>query len=109
MLQNSALRRICTETLQVEQPQFINMNRLSAVALAHLSAQLRFDGALFPSLDEFQVALVLGFAGFPRCSRFIFCFCFCYFADSLSSRQVHMRWVQSHLVLGTHLYPFFHH
>ncbi|KAI0700772.1 tubulin alpha [Cytidiella melzeri] len=62
MVDNEAIYDICKNRLGVQQPSFINLNRLIAQVVSSVTASLRFDGSLNVDLNEFQTNLV----PFPR-------------------------------------------
>jgi len=55
---NEALYEIATQTLEVQSPTYLNLNRMMAQVTSSLTASLRFDGALNVDLNEFQTNLV---------------------------------------------------
>ena len=59
---NEAIFDICKQKLGVQQPSFLNLNRLIAQVVSSVTASLRFDGSLNVDLNEFQTNLV----PFPR-------------------------------------------
>ncbi|PAA84737.1 hypothetical protein BOX15_Mlig029723g3 [Macrostomum lignano] len=55
---NEALYDICRRGLDIERPNYTNLNRLLSQVLSAVTASLRFDGALNVDLAEFQTNLV---------------------------------------------------
>lgn len=55
---NEALYDICRNKLEIERPNYTNLNRLVAQVISSMTASLRFDGALNVDLPEFQTNLV---------------------------------------------------
>jgi len=55
---NEAQYNICRRSLGIEQPTYVNLNRLIAQVISSMTASLRFDGALNVDMSEFQVNLV---------------------------------------------------
>lgn len=58
MLDNEAIYDICKRSLDIETPNYTNLNRLVAQVISSLTASLRFDGALNVDINEFQTNLV---------------------------------------------------
>lgn len=55
---NEALYRICSRGLDIPNPSYLNLNRLTAQTISSITASLRFHGALNVDLNEFQTNLV---------------------------------------------------
>mmetsp|Transcript_36110 Transcript_36110/g.70987 ORF Transcript_36110/g.70987 Transcript_36110/m.70987 type:complete len:452 (+) Transcript_36110:105-1460(+) len=62
LLDNQALYNICSRAFGVENPRYINLNRLVAQTLSSLTTSLRFKGEINCDLSEFRTNLV----PFPR-------------------------------------------
>lgn len=62
LMDNEALYDICSLKLDVEDPTYVNLNRILAQVVSSLTAALRFDGSINVELSEFQTNLV----PFPR-------------------------------------------
>lgn len=62
LVDNQALYDICRQSLNIERPNYTNLNRLLAQIVSSVTASLRFDGKLNVDLNEFQMNLV----PFPR-------------------------------------------
>ncbi|XP_075231804.1 tubulin alpha chain-like [Lycorma delicatula] len=62
MADNEAIYDICKKQLNIERPNYKNLNRLVGQVVSSITASLRFDGALNVDLSEFQTNLV----PFPR-------------------------------------------
>lgn len=58
MVDNEAIYEICRRSLDVEQPSYVNLNRLISQVVSSITASLRFNGALNVDLTEFQTNLV---------------------------------------------------
>jgi len=58
LLDNEAIYDICKKSLDIERPNYTNLNRLVAQVISSLTASLRFDGALNVDINEFQTNLV---------------------------------------------------
>ena len=58
MVDNEAIYDICRRNLDIERPNYINLNRLIGQIVSSITASLRFDGALNVDLTEFQTNLV---------------------------------------------------
>lgn len=58
MVDNEAIYDICKRNLDIERPDYLNLNRLIAQVVSSITASLRFDGALNVDLTEFQTNLV---------------------------------------------------
>jgi len=58
MVDNEAIYDLCRRNLDVERPNYINLNRLISQVVSSITASLRFDGALNVDLNEFQTNLV---------------------------------------------------
>jgi len=58
MMDNQAVFDLCREKLDVEWPNYYNLNRLVAQAVSSFTGSLRFDGSLNVDLNEFQTNLV---------------------------------------------------
>lgn len=62
LMDNEALYDICSAKLDVEDPTYIDLNRILAQVVSSLTAAMRFDGSINVDLSEFQTNLV----PFPR-------------------------------------------
>lgn len=62
MFDNEAIYDICQRNLCIEQPSYIDLNRLIAQIVSSITASLRFEGMLNVDLNDFQTNLV----PFPR-------------------------------------------
>ena len=62
MVDNQALFDICQKRLQVDRPNYSNLNRLVSQVVSSITASLRYEGSLNVDLTEFQTNLV----PFPR-------------------------------------------
>uniref|UniRef100_A0A224XCF9 Tubulin alpha chain n=1 Tax=Panstrongylus lignarius TaxID=156445 RepID=A0A224XCF9_9HEMI len=58
MADNEAIYDICKRSLDIENPTYINLNRLIGQIVSSITASLRFAGALNVDLAEFQTNLV---------------------------------------------------
>lgn len=58
MLDNQALYNICRKNLDIERPDYINLNRITSQVVSSLTTSLRFEGSLNVDLCEFQTNLV---------------------------------------------------
>lgn len=58
MVDNEAIYDICRRKLDIERPDYVNLNRLISQVVSSITASLRFDGALNVDLTEFQTNLV---------------------------------------------------
>ncbi|KAM4675550.1 tubulin alpha chain-like [Discoglossus pictus] len=58
MVDNEAIYDICRNNLDIERPNFLNLNRLIGQIVSSITASLRFDGVLNVDLVEFQTNLV---------------------------------------------------
>ena len=58
MVDNEAIYDICRRNLDIERPNYTNLNRLVGQIVSPITASLRFDGALNVDLTEFQTNLV---------------------------------------------------
>jgi len=58
MLDNEAIYDICKRSLDIEKPNYTNLNRLVAQLISSLTASLRFAGSLNVDINEFQTNLV---------------------------------------------------
>ena len=58
MVDNEAIYDICRRNLDIERPNYTNLNRLVGQIVSSITASLRFDGALNVDLTEFQTNLV---------------------------------------------------
>jgi len=58
MLDNEAIYDICRRSLNIEKPNYTNLNRLVAQLISSLTASLRFQGSLNVDINEFQTNLV---------------------------------------------------
>jgi tubulin alpha len=55
IVDNEAIFEICQRNLDVERPNYNNLNRLIGQVVSSITASLRFEGALNVDLTEFQV------------------------------------------------------
>lgn len=62
LMDNEALYDICSAKLDIEDPTYIDLNRILAQVVSSLTAAMRFDGSINVELSEFQTNLV----PFPR-------------------------------------------
>ncbi|CAH1188337.1 unnamed protein product [Phyllotreta striolata] len=62
MVDNEAIYDICRRKLNIERPDYLNLNRLISQVISSITASLRFQGVLNVDLNEFQTNLV----PFPR-------------------------------------------
>jgi len=58
MVDNEAIYDICRKNLNVERPNYTNLNRLISQVVSSITASLRFEGELNVDLNEFQTNLV---------------------------------------------------
>jgi len=58
LLDNEAIYEICKRSLDIEKPNYTNLNRLVAQLISSLTASLRFAGSLNVDINEFQTNLV---------------------------------------------------
>ena len=58
ILDNEAVYDICRRQLDIERPNYTNLNRLIAQAISSLTTSIRFDGSLNADITEFQTNLV---------------------------------------------------
>jgi len=58
MVDNEAIYDICRANLDIQRPDYTNLNRLMGQIVSSITASLRFDGALNVDLTEFQTNLV---------------------------------------------------
>ncbi|CAD6206852.1 unnamed protein product [Miscanthus lutarioriparius] len=58
LLDNEAIYDICRRSLDIERPNYSNLNRLVSQVISSLTTSLRFDGALNVDVNEFQTNLV---------------------------------------------------
>ena len=58
MVDNEAIYDICRRNLDIERPNYTNLNRLVGQIVSSITASLRFEGALNVDLTEFQTNLV---------------------------------------------------
>ncbi|KAK3924941.1 Tubulin alpha-1C chain [Frankliniella fusca] len=58
MVDNEASYDLCRTKLDIERPNYSNLNRLITQVVSSITASLRFDGALNVDLNEFQTNLV---------------------------------------------------
>ncbi|XP_034242169.1 tubulin alpha chain-like [Thrips palmi] len=58
MVDNEACYDLCRRNLDIERPNYNNLNRLICQVVSSITASLRFDGALNVDLNEFQTNLV---------------------------------------------------
>jgi len=62
MLDNEAIYEVCQHNLNIEKPNYKNLNQLISRVISDLTASLRFEGTLNVDINEFQTNLV----PFPR-------------------------------------------
>jgi len=62
LMDNEALYDVCRRSLDIERPNYDNVNRLIAQVISSCTASLRFDGPLNMDVSELQTCLV----PFPR-------------------------------------------
>ncbi|KAF9906490.1 Tubulin alpha-3C/D chain, partial [Lobosporangium transversale] len=62
MVDNEAIYEICRQKLNVERPNYTNLNRMIAQVVSSITLSLRFPGSLNVDMNEFQTNLV----PFPR-------------------------------------------
>ena len=65
VLDNEAVWDICRRRLEIERPDYLNLNRVMAQVVSAATASLRYDGVLNTDLTEFQTNLV----PYPRYAR----------------------------------------
>jgi len=58
LIDNEAIYDICNKNLNIERPDFTNLNRLVGQVVSSVTASLRFEGSLNVDLTEFQTNLV---------------------------------------------------
>lgn len=58
LMDNEAIFRICTRSLDVQRPTYSNINQLISQVVSSITSSLRFDGPLNVDLPEFQTNLV---------------------------------------------------
>ncbi|XP_062715745.1 tubulin alpha-4 chain [Aedes albopictus] len=58
LVDNQAIYDICNTKLNVERPEYTNLNRLISQVVSSITASLRFGGALNVDMNEFQTNLV---------------------------------------------------
>jgi tubulin alpha len=58
LLDNEAIYDICHRSLDIDRPNYTNLNRLIAQVISSLTTSLRFDGSLNVDITEFQTNLV---------------------------------------------------
>jgi len=80
LLDNEAIYDICKKSLDIERPNYTNLNRLVAQVISSLTASLRFDGALNVDINEFQTNLV----PYPRIH-----FLLCSYAPVISANKAY--------------------
>jgi len=80
MLDNEAIYDICRKSLDIEKPNYTNLNRLVAQLISSLTASLRFQGSLNVDINEFQTNLV----PYPRIH-----FMLCSYAPIMSSEKAY--------------------
>jgi len=80
MLDNEAIYSIAQKSLDVDRPNYTNLNRLIAQVVSSLTASLRFQGSLNVDINEFQTNLV----PYPRIH-----FLLCSFAPLISVDKAH--------------------
>lgn len=62
LFDNEAIYEICRRNLDIERPNYLNLNQVISQVVSSLTASLRFEGSLNIDLQEFQTNLV----PFPR-------------------------------------------
>jgi len=80
MLDNEAIYDICQKQLDIERPNYTNLNRLVAQVISSLTASLRFEGSLNVDINEFQTNLV----PYPRIH-----FMLCSYAPVVGAEKAH--------------------
>jgi len=80
LLDNEAIYDICRRSLDIEKPNYTNLNRLVAQLISSLTASLRFEGSLNVDINEFQTNLV----PYPRIH-----FMLCSYAPIIGSEKAH--------------------
>lgn len=80
MLDNEAIYSIAQKSLDIERPNYTNLNRLVAQVVSSLTSSLRFQGSLNVDINEFQTNLV----PYPRIH-----FLLCSYAPLISSDKAH--------------------
>ena len=63
ILDNEGIHDICRRHLEIERPNYANLNNIIAQGISSLTGSIRFDGCLNTDLNEFQTNLV---PFFPR-------------------------------------------
>ena len=58
IVDNEAAYEICNKKLDIDQPSYVDLNRLISQVMSSVTTSLRFDGALNIDLNEFQTNLV---------------------------------------------------
>ncbi|KAG0235279.1 Tubulin/FtsZ, GTPase domain-containing protein [Mortierella sp. GBAus27b] len=58
MVDNEAIYEICRDKLNVERPNYTNLNRMIAQVVSSITLSLRFAGSLNVDMNEFQTNLV---------------------------------------------------
>ncbi|KAG0005843.1 Tubulin alpha-2 chain [Modicella reniformis] len=58
MVDNEAIYEICRDKLNVERPNYTNLNRMIAQVVSSITLSLRFSGSLNVDMNEFQTNLV---------------------------------------------------
>lgn len=58
MVDNEAIYEICRDKLNVERPNYTNLNRMIAQVVSSITLSLRFPGSLNVDMNEFQTNLV---------------------------------------------------
>jgi len=80
LLDNEAIYEICKRSLDIEKPNYTNLNRLVAQLISSLTASLRFAGSLNVDINEFQTNLV----PYPRIH-----FMLCSYAPIISNEKAY--------------------
>jgi tubulin alpha len=80
MLDNEAIYSIAQKSLNIERPNYTNLNRLIAQVVSSLTSSLRFQGSLNVDINEFQTNLV----PYPRIH-----FMLCSYAPLIAADKAH--------------------
>eukprot|EP01092_Planopodium_desertum_P003058 TRINITY_DN151_c0_g1_i1.p1 TRINITY_DN151_c0_g1~~TRINITY_DN151_c0_g1_i1.p1 ORF type:complete len:460 (-),score=105.00 TRINITY_DN151_c0_g1_i1:64-1443(-) len=87
LLDNEAIYDICRHSLDIEEPNYQNLNRIIAQVISSLTASLRFDGSLNVDMNEFQTNLV----PYPRIH-----FLLCSYAPIISAAKAYCETMAVH-------------
>jgi len=82
MLDNEAIYSIAQKALDIERPNYTNLNRIIAQVVSSLTSSLRFQGSLNIDINEFQTNLV----PYPRIH-----FLMCSYAPLISADKAHYQ------------------